>query len=117
MKPEVAVLVFDPSEAELLCAILDRSGYAPLRLGSLAGIEAFMEGRGCGVLILDLDLREITNAVLRRLRRKHPLTVIALSRQQFHPELEESLRHHIYACLGRPADPEELLYVLKSVFS
>ena len=44
-------------------------------------------------------------------------TIIALSREQFHPGLEESLRDHIYACLGKPADPDELLYVLKGIFA
>ena len=52
-----------------------------------------------------------------QLRKKYSLTIIALSGENVHPKLEESLRHHIYACLGKPADSDELLYMLKSVFT
>ena len=67
--------------------------------------------------MLDLDTEQVTNAALRELKKKHSLTIIALSGEHLHPDLEESLRHHIYACLGKPADPDELLYILRSVFT
>lgn len=119
MKHEVALLVPDQSQARSVCAFLRQNRFAPVELDSLAEFDRLMQGRGGGlpVLILDLDAEGITNAVLRQLKQKHPVTIIALSRQQFHPDLEESLRHHVYACLGWPVDPEELSYVLKSVFA
>jgi hypothetical protein len=48
---------------------------------------------------------EITNATLRELKRKHPLTIIALSREQFHPDLEESLTHHNLRLPGKTGGP------------
>ncbi|MBI5580299.1 MAG: hypothetical protein HY895_14195 [Deltaproteobacteria bacterium] len=117
MKHEVAVLVSPKSQSDALCSILGQGPYAPLRMGSIDDLPQYMQGRESGVLILDLDSEPVTNASLRGLKKKHPLTIIALSREQFHPGLEEALTHHIYACLGKPADPDELLYVLKSIFA
>ena len=117
MKHEVGVLVSPESQSQVLRSILSQGPYSPLRLGSLDDVPQYMQGRESGVLILDLDSEPVTNVTLRELKKKHPLTIIALSREQFHPGLEESLRHHIYACLGKPADPDELLYVLKGIFA
>jgi len=117
MKHEVGVLVSPESQSQVLHSILSQGPYAPMRLESLDDVPQYMQGRASGVLILDLDSGPITNATLRELKKKHPLTIIALSREQFHPGLEEALTHHIYACLGKPADPDELLYVLKSIFA
>lgn len=117
MKHEVAVLVSPESQSQVLRSILSQGSYSPLRLESIDDIPQYMQGRESGVLILDLDTEPVTNAALRELKKKHPLTIIALSGEHLHPDLEESLRHHIYACLGKPADPDELLYILKSVFA
>ena len=117
MKHEVGVLVFPESQSQVLHSILSRGPYAPLRLESLDDVPQYMQGRESGVLILDLDSEQVTNTSLRELKKNHPLTIIALSREQFHPGLEEALTHHIYACLGKPAAPDELLYVLKGIFA
>jgi DNA-binding NtrC family response regulator len=117
MKHEVGVLVSPESQSQVLRSILSQGPYTPLRLDSIDDVPQYMQGRESGVLILDLDTEQVTNAALRELKKKHPLTIIALSGEHLHPDLEESLRHHIYACLGKPADPEELLYILRSVFT
>ena len=116
MKYEVAVLVTQESQYRTLHSILCQGPYAPYELGSLDDVARYMQGRESGVLIVDLDSEPITNAALRELKKKHTLTIIALSGEHLHPDLEESLRHHIYACLGKPADPDELLYILRSLF-
>jgi len=117
MKHEVAVLVSQESQSQTLYSILSQGPYAPQDLGCLDDVPQYMLGRDTGVLIVDLDTEKVTNAALRELRKKHALTIIALSGKHLHPDLEESLRHHIYACLGKPVDPDELLYMLKSVFT
>jgi DNA-binding NtrC family response regulator len=117
MKQEVAVLVSQESQNQAILSILGQGPYAPFALSSMADIPGYMHGRDKGVLLVDLDTEKITNAALRALKKKHDLTIIALSGEHLHPDLEESLRHHIYACLGKPADPDELLYMLRSVFT
>lgn len=117
MKHEVAVLVSQESESRALHTILSQGSYAPFDIGSLDDVQQYMRGRDRGVLIVDLDTEQVTNTALRELKRKHTITIIALSGKHLHPDLEESLRHHIYACLGKPVDPDELSYMLKSVFT
>lgn len=114
---EVAVLVSQESQSGALHSILSQGPYAPYDLGSLDDVPQYMLGRDKSVLIVDLDTEQVTNAALRELKKKHALTIIALSGEHLHPDLEESLRHHIYACLGKPVDPDELFYMLKSVFT
>jgi DNA-binding NtrC family response regulator len=113
---EVAVLVSEKSLSEAIGSILSQGPFAPCPLTSMEEIPRYMRGRSRGVLVVDLDTEPVTNAGLRALKKSHPLTIIALSGENLHPGLEESLRHHIYACLRKPADPDELLYHLKSVF-
>jgi DNA-binding NtrC family response regulator len=117
MKHEVAVFVSRESQSQALVAILSQGPYSPCEVDSMGAVSQYMDGRDKGVLIIDLDSEQVTNAALRELKKKHSLTIIALSAEHLHPKLEESLRHHIYACLGKPADPDELLYMLRSVFT
>ena len=58
--------------------------------------------------------RSPTPTALRKLKIKHPLTIIALACEPLHSDLEESLKHHIYACPGKPADADEFLCLLRS---
>jgi DNA-binding NtrC family response regulator len=117
MKHEVAVLVSQKFQTQALLAILSQGPYSPCEIDSMGEVSQYMDGRDKGVLIIDLDSEPVTNAALRELKKKHPLIIIALSAEHLHPKLEESLRHHIYACLRKPADPDELLYMLRSVFT
>ena len=117
MKHEVAVLVSQESQSQAVHSILRQGPYVACELSSMGDVSGYMNGRDEGVLIIDLDTELVTNIALRELKKKHPLTIIALSGEHLHPDLEESLRHHIYACLKKPADPDELLYMLRSVFT
>ncbi|MDP2646381.1 MAG: hypothetical protein Q8P24_15695, partial [Desulfobacterales bacterium] len=66
-----------------------------------------------GTLIFNLDSIPVTNKMFKELKRKKPdINIMALSKRQFHPELEEALREYISVCLGKPADPDELIYWL-----
>jgi hypothetical protein len=38
-----------------------------------------------------------------------------MSKNPFHPELKDAICYHIYACINRPIDPDELFYWLKSI--
>jgi DNA-binding NtrC family response regulator len=117
MKHEVAVLASQQSQNQEILSILGQGPYAPCELSSMGDVSGYMHSRDKGVLIVDIDTEQVTNAVLRELKKKHHLTIIALSGEHLHPDLEESLRNHIYACLRKPADPDELLYLLRSVFT
>jgi hypothetical protein len=38
-----------------------------------------------------------------------------MSSDRFHPELKDAICYHIYACLTKPLDYDELLYWLRCI--
>ena len=72
---------------------------------------------GCQTVIIDLDDLPFESRYFRDLKRQNPkLNVIGLSEKSFHPELAEAISIHMYACLKKPVDTDEISYLLKSVF-
>lgn len=117
MKKEVAVLDTDPEKFDSLCALLSDHHYKVTTLSSLTEINRYIEKSDCRVVLLDLDTIAIDNRVIRDFKRKNPeINMIAFSKRQFHPELEEALRNYISVCLAAPVDPDELFFWLRSIF-
>ena len=113
------VVVMDPDERQCrdICTLLADHEYAAIQMKSLTNTEQYIELKDCRALILNIDNVAVTNQVFRKLKRKKPLlNIIALSNRQFHPELEEAFREYISVCLGKPVDPDELVYWLKTIF-
>ena len=117
MKQEVAVLSASQPLVTEISSILEQSNYSALVLSDFAELEIYMRQRSSSVLILDLDQLPVTNHLLRELKRKYPVTLVAVSAEKVHPSLEESLRHHLFACLSKPLDPDDLLLVLEGAFA
>jgi DNA-binding NtrC family response regulator len=117
MKQEVAVLSASQPLVAEIGSILEHSDYSAFILSDLTELEIYMRQRSSSVLILDLDRLPVTNHLLRELKKKHPVTLVAVSAEKVHPNLEESLRHHLFACLSKPLDPDDLLLVLEGAFA
>ena len=114
---EVIVLDTESTQSQSLIAYLNENAYSANQLKSLTHIYRYMEQTDCRAVVLNLDNISVTNKILRDLKRKKPsINIIAHSKRQFHPELEESLREYIAVCLAEPIDTDELGYWLKSVF-
>ncbi len=117
MKKEVLVLDPDKQLSQNLFDVLMDHDYTTILMNSLVNIDQYIEGNDCCALIMNLDNVTVTNKLFRELKRKNPpLNIIALSKRQFHPELEEALREYISVCLARPVDSDELVYWLKTIF-
>lgn len=117
MKKEVLVLDADEKQCRELCAMLEERHYRVNPMNSLLNLERYIQGGGCRAVILDLDTVTVNNRALRELKRKTPgVYIVGLSKRQFHPELKEAIGSHIYACLGKPVDPDELVYWLRSIY-
>jgi len=116
-KKEVIVLDADTTQSQNLVAFLKDNAYTATPMNSLANMDQYVAETDCRAVVLNLDNISVTNKTLRDLKRKKPLiNIIAHSKRQFHPELEEALREYISVCLAEPVDTEELGYWLKSVF-
>ncbi len=114
---EVIVLDADTTQNQKLVAFLTDHAYTATPMSSLEKLDQYAAEVNCRVVILNLDNISVTNKMLRDLKRKEPvINIIAHSKRQFHPELEEALRDYISICLTEPVDTDELDYWLKSVF-
>ena len=114
---EVIVLDADTTQSQNLCALLKDNTYTAVPMNSLANMDEYMAEIDCRAVVLNLDNISVTNKTLRDLKRKRPsINIIALSKRQFHPELEEALREYISVCLAQPVDTDDLVYWLKTVF-
>ena len=117
MDEPIVVVDADEEQCEELCAMLEREHYRTTALHSLINLEENVHEGTCRAVILDLDTVPVGNRALRELKRKNPdIFIICLSKRKFHPELEEAISRHIYACLGKPVDPDELVYLLRSIY-
>ena len=113
------ILVLDPDERQRrnLRDLLADHDYTTISMNSLVNMDLYIEENDCRALIMNLDNVAVTNKIFRELKRKNPLlNIIALSKRQFHPELEEALREYISVCLAKPVDSDELVYWLKTIF-
>jgi DNA-binding NtrC family response regulator len=98
-------------------ASLHASGFQVLPCRSISDLENLCGEDDLGVVILDLDNPLVNNRVLRDLKQKRPaMQLIGISSRVFHPELKDAISKYMYACLCEPLDPEELIYLVKSIF-
>ena len=117
VKKEILVLDPDERQSRNLRDLLTDHDYTTISMNSLVNMDQYIEENDCRALIMNLDNVAVTNKVFRELKRKKPLlNIIALSKRQFHPELEEALREYISVCLAKPVDSDELVYWLKTIF-
>ncbi|MEJ2201674.1 MAG: hypothetical protein P8X63_11790 [Desulfuromonadaceae bacterium] len=116
VKKEIVVLDGDPATGKELHDMLTDQSYHVTVVQSLKACEEYFQEHPCWALILDLDTVALDNRSILRLRNNQPgIVIIAKSDRTFHPELEESLRSVIFACLLKPMDPDELNFWLKSI--
>jgi DNA-binding NtrC family response regulator len=100
-----------------LTIAIARSGIEVLQCLSVSDLQNPSQERTRGVVILDLDDPCVTNRMLGEITRKCPiLKIIGVSGRLFHPEFKEAMRSYLYACMSKPVDVEELMYLVKSVF-
>ena len=113
---EVIVLNADTTQGQMLITYLNDNSYSATLMNSLANMDQYAADSDCRAIVLNLDNITVTNKTLRDLKRQKPLmNIIAHSKRQFHPELEESLREYIAVCLADPVDTDELGYWLRTV--
>lgn len=82
----------------------------------LTALKSGLSSRACIAAILDLDSVPLDNRTVNVLASEFPeVRLLCASRDRFHPELKDAISHHIFACLTKPIDPDELHYFLKCI--
>jgi DNA-binding NtrC family response regulator len=116
MKKKILVMNADEKESGDLCTLLNERQYLATPTYSLPEMITFIQNIQCMVVIMDLDTVPIDNRTIRELTLKYPeVYFLCLSKDRFHPHLKEALCYHIYACINKPVDPDELFFWLKSI--
>ncbi len=117
MTREILVLDANKNQCRTLCAVLEEWHYKAIPVYTLLSLEGYIKESASPVVIIDLDTLPVEKRTFRKLKRLKPsLCIMGLSSLPFHPELEEAMSSHIYACLKKPVDEEELIFWIKSLF-
>lgn len=116
MRKNILVVDSNKEECNDLCEALNRVKHQAIPLFSAINLEEKIKETACLAVILDLNTLSIDNHVIRQLTIANPgVYFFGLSEKRLNPEFKESIRYHMYACLNKPVDPDELLYWIKSI--
>ena len=117
MEKKIMVLDADENQCHGLCAMLNDRQYRTIPIHSLSSLAKLIQEVECLVVLMDIDTVRIDNRAIRKLTVKYPeVYFLCLSSDRFHPHLKEALCYHIYACINKPVDPEELFFWLRSIY-
>lgn len=100
-----------------LCEILESPHYSANAIESSEELEDLIQSGNYLAVIIDIDSVPVDNRFIRDLALKYPgVRFLCTSKDKFHPELKDAICYHIYACLNKPVDPDELLFWIKCIF-
>lgn len=116
MEKRVIMLDADQKQCRQLCELLEKGQYAAIAMHSIENMENYLCEADCLAVIMDIDTIAVDNRTLRELTIKYPgVYFFCLSEDRFHPELRDAICYHLYACINKPVDPDELFYWLRSI--
>ena len=117
MSKEFIILDADKASSRDLSGMLLSNGYPVMATYELSGLNLLLHSGAYIGVIIDIDSVPIDNRTIRDLALKNPgLCILCTSKDRFHPELKDAICYHIYACLNKPIDPDELIYWVKSIY-
>ena len=112
----VVILGADAPDMDAICRIIEKGTYRTETCPGSNELERMLESDPCRTVILDIDSVPLDNRAIRELTQSYPSTsFLCTSRERFHPDLKDAIRHHLFACLHKPVDPDELHYFLKCI--
>ena len=112
----VFVVNADTEDSSGISRLIGEAGYRAQTVASPAELKDMLKDRACTAVIMDIDSVAVDNRTIRELASAFPaIPFLCLSKERFHPELKDSIRDHIYACLTKPIDPDELNYWLRCI--
>ena len=116
MQKGVVVLDENKKSGEELRTILESRRYPVAVIQSFYRLEDLILSEDYLAVIIDIDSVPVDNRMIRNLAITYPgVRFLCTSKDRFHPELKDAICYHIYACLNKPVDPDELLFWIKSI--
>ena len=116
MKRKVILISKQSKEQNQIDAVLLKNGYKSHLIENVESLGVQLTDLSCNCVIFDLDSVNIDNRTIRELTIQYPhIYFLCLSKDRFHPELKDAICYHIYACLTKPLDYDELIYWLRCI--
>ena len=116
MKKSILVIDADKKQGRELCELLKADQFKAVSQYSTQNLEQRIKDTECRAILWDIDTVPVDNRTVRKLTLQFPeVYFFCLSKEPLHPELKDAISHHIYACLNRPIDADELFYWLRSI--
>ena len=113
----VIVACANEDQWKKICEIIKGSKCEAYWVKTLKGLESvgIASVRLPDVIMLDVDTIFADNRSIKELKKRFPEShILAISKAAFHPELSEAVSKHVFACLRKPLDSEEILFWLRA---
>jgi len=106
----------DPEESAAIALLLKEADFNTQSVTTPSELKKKMKDAHVLAVIMDLDSVTVDNRSIKDIALQYPtIPFLCISKERFHPELKDSIRDHVYACLTKPIDPDELNYWLKCI--
>jgi len=116
MNESVVLVGEDSVDFATIKMLLEKAFYRPIVVSSLKKVEKAIGKKPCLAALIDFDTVPLNNKTIKSFKQRVPgLSLIIISEKKYHPELKEAITDHIYACVSKPVDPDELEYWLASI--
>ena len=116
MEKDFYMITNDSSFGKSLMGQLPKALYRTHTLTSLTAMTENLPAASTCIAAMDIDTIEPDIQRIRALKKKYlNLVLLAFSGRKFHPEHQEVLSNHFFACLTKPVDVDEMLYLIKDI--
>lgn len=113
---EILIACADPEESNLLAEVIHTAGSRCHLCHSISDMLAALAASPFMAVVLDIDSLDIDNRSIRSMTLAYPdVCFLCTSSKRFHPELKEALCYHIFACVNKPVDPDEMAYWIRCI--
>jgi len=112
----ILLMTANPEEIAGIAHLLREADFNTQSVTSSSELKKKLKDVSFTAVIMDLDSMAVDNRSIKDLALRFPnIPFLCISKERFHPELKDAIRDHIFACLTKPIDPDELNYWLKCI--
>jgi hypothetical protein len=111
----VIILGAAPQDTASICRLIETGPYRTQHYACLEELKKHASDTWLAI-ILDIDSVPLDNRTIRNLTLAYPaIAFFCTSWERFHPEIKDAICYHLFACLNKPIDADELHYLLKCI--
>ncbi len=112
----IVIIGKEKRECQNIVELINEKKYSGIVLKSITALEKALSKEKCMAVLIDIDTVPVENRELRELTLKYPqCPFLCMSNDKYHPELKEAICYHIYACINKPVNSDEIFFLLRSI--